>query len=103
MSTFTQLIDSVEERLDENTTTSVFFTNTEIKDALNRANRLFAFLTLSVERTGQTFPLTANTNFYDVSSTFSDWLLPLRVKAGSARVLPVQSHELDNLSGSWES
>lgn len=102
MATFTQLIDAVEERLDENTTTSVFYTNDEIKNAINRGLRLFCLLTLVNEKVAQTFNLSANTNFYDISSQFSDFLVPLRVKAGNSRVLPVQSHELDLRFGNWE-
>ena len=101
---FGTLQDRVEERLDEDGTTPVFYSTTQIKAALNRAQKLFALLTLCIERRDQTFALTAGQSFYpDVSSAFSDFLLPLRVKAGTTRVQPVQSHSLDLRYGAWES
>lgn len=100
---FSDLQDRVEERLDEDGTSPVYYTTTQIKDALNRAQRLFAFLSLCIEKRDQTFSLSAGTTYYDVSATFSDFLLPLRIKAGTSRILPVRQEQLDLRYGAWES
>jgi len=96
---FSQLQTRVKERLDE-PSTPVYWTAAEIKEAINKAQRAFCLLTLAVERTAS-FNLTANTAFYLISEQIEDFLVPLRVTASGARVLPFTIHELNLSSLVW--
>lgn len=98
----TVILDRVAERLDENTTTGVFYTNAEMTEAINEAQRLFVLLTLCLEKTA-TFALTAATAYYtDVRTTLTDYMLPLRVTLSNTRIRPATLHELDYLATAWE-
>ena len=94
----------IAERLDEDTTTSVFYTPASVLDSINKAQRFFCLLTHCLERT-KTFELTANQTFYTITddADFSDFLLPLRVTTGGVRVQPKTIHQLDGLSATWRS
>jgi hypothetical protein len=92
------------ERLGEDPAAPVYFTAAEATAALNRAQRLLVLLTLCLETT-DTVALTANTTYYAPRSTFSDWLLPLRVNVNGAsnpKVRPATLGELRALSATWE-
>jgi hypothetical protein len=64
-------------RLDESTTAPVAVTLLEVTQALNEGQRLFAAISLSIERT-QRFDLIANQAWYQVSEQIEDWFVPLR-------------------------
>lgn len=100
---FLELQTRTKERLDE-PSTSVYYSAAEIKEALNKAQRLFALLTLCIERTG-TITMTGGQTFYTVSTFLSDFLAPLRVtfRALSYRLRPSTIHDLDAYSSSWRS
>ncbi len=88
------------ERLDE-AGTPVYWTLAEVKEALNKATRFFALLTLCVERSAA-FNLTAATAFYTVSAQLSDFLVPLRVTTSAGvRLLPYTLHQLNLESDTW--
>lgn len=88
------------ERLGE-PSTPVYWELSEIKLALNKANRFFCLLTLCVERSAS-FNLTAAQAFYTVSSQLSDFLVPLRVTTSAgARLQPYTLHELNLESDTW--
>ena len=102
--TLAQLRTRTLQRLDEDTTSPVYWSAQEIHAALNEAQRVFVFLTLCLEKTG-TLALSAATTFYHLRSTFSDFLLPLRVRVAStgAKVHPARLQELDALDSTWPS
>lgn len=94
-------------RLDEDaaapqgSATHAYYSQTEVWRVLNEAQRLFCLLTLCLEKTG-TLALDANA-FYHLLLTFSDFLVPLRVKvAGGARLAPDRLQSLDARSSSWQ-
>jgi hypothetical protein len=99
---FLALQTRVIERIDEDASTPVHWTLAEIKLALNKAQRLWSFITLCIERT-KTFELTANQTFYTISSDsdFTDYLLPLRVTCSGLRVQSARIDELDALNTNW--
>lgn len=89
------------ERLDE-AATPVYWSLAEIKLALNKATRLFCFLTLCTERTA-TFAVNTAA-FYTISSSLSDFLLPLRIyNASGGRVYPYKFYELQVENPGWRS
>lgn len=109
----------------------VAHTAAEVTDALNEGLRLFALLTLCVERRGF-LPLDGGVAWYRLFDYFSDWLLPLRVRvettvsgaalglwdselwdaatfdqaattlAGTTLVRPARVFELDARNPSWQ-
>lgn len=88
------------ERLDE-PASPIYWTSSEIVEALNKANRFFCLLTLCVEHSAA-FNLTAAQTFYTVSSQLSDFLVPLRVTTSAgARLNPYTQHELNLESDTW--
>lgn len=91
-------------RIDEDSTSPVYYSISETLWALNAGQRLFVLLTLCLETTDD-LPLTAGTAHYRLLGTFSDFLLPLRVRvagSGGARVRPMRLEELDALTPSWQ-
>lgn len=100
--TLTTLRTEVWQRLDEPADGTGYFSAFEVDAALNRAQRLFALLTLCLETTG--YPtLTAGVTWYHLRDTFSDWLVPLRMTLGTAKLRPATVAQLAALNNSWES
>lgn len=98
------LYERLLKRLNEDSATPVFYSISEALWALNAAQRMFVLLTLCLEATG-TLDLDAGTAHYRLLSTFSDFLLPLRVRvagSGGLRVRPSRLAELDALSPTWQ-
>ena len=87
-------------RLDD--ATGAYYNASLVLEKLNEAERLFAFLTLCLEKTAA-LTVTANTPFFVLSGTFTDFLLPLRVKVqGGARLEPARLSELDAENEAWQ-
>jgi hypothetical protein len=88
------------ERLGE-AATPVYHDLPSIKEALNKAQRLFCLLTLCLEKTA-TYNLSANTAFYLPSASITDFLVPLRVRMSTgSRLYPATIHELNNFDSNW--
>lgn len=88
------------QRLDD--TSGTHYTTAEVTDAINKGNRLMCFLTLCVERTGN-LTVSANTPFVLPRTTFTDWLMPLRIAipASGKKIKPSRFHELNLLNNLW--
>src|SRR5271168_725460 len=86
------------ERLDDDN--GVYYTATETKNALNKAQRLFCFLTLCYEKT-VTFDLTNSVYYYPISGQISDFLCALRVYFNNTRLIPSKLHSFDAHSDFW--
>lgn len=102
--TVQDLADRCQQRLDEDPaiTTPVYYPYAEVLAALNRAQRLFVLLTLSLETT-VTFDATGET-FYSMRTFYQDWMLPLRVSTtAGVRVRPSRLADLDALDSGWQS
>lgn len=97
----TALQTRIWERLDDDSA-GWYYTPAEVLNAINKAQRQFAFLTLCIERT-KTFELTSGVAFYTISddADFSDYLLPLKVTTNGVRVTPKTIHQLDALRSTW--
>lgn len=79
------------------------YTFDEIRVALNAVQRLFVFLTLCLETTA-TFALDTATKpaFYRMMLTYSDWLLPLRVRiVGAGKLIPSTVAQLAEFDDTW--
>ncbi len=73
-----------------------------VLSALNEAQRFFALLTLCLETTA-TFPLAAQTAFYLIDATVSNWLRPRRVlNSRGDRLRPASFSVLDALDTNWQ-
>lgn len=96
----TALQTRVLERLDD--TGGVYYLTSEVTAALNKAQRLFCFLTHCLERTA-TFDLTAGQFAYNLKddADFATFLLPLRVTCDGRRVQPKTIHQLDTRNSRW--
>jgi len=71
--------------------------------ALNEAQRLFALLTLSLEKTA-VYPLAAATLSYNLLGGLADFLLPRRIYNSQGRQLrPATIAELQALDANWRS
>ena len=78
-----------------------YYTPGEALAWLNAAQRLFVLLTLCLETTGS-LPLSADTAFYRLLPTFTDWIVPLRVRiSGGAKLKPSTLGQLASLDASW--
>lgn len=88
------------ERLDD--TGGVYYLTSEVTSALNKAQRLYCFLTHCLERTA-TFDLTADQFAYNLKDDvdFATFLLPLRVTCDGRRVQPKTIHQLDTRNSRW--
>lgn len=78
----------------------VYYTENEIKHALNVAQRLFCLITLCIERT-VSFSLTNAQTFYEIDGQISDFIVPLRVSFSGARLKPYALHGLDMIDATW--
>jgi hypothetical protein len=124
-----ELTDRVLRRLAENTDAPAAVTAAEVAASLNRAQRLFALLTLSIERTAP-FSLSVDTVWYRAEDQLGDFLLPLRCaqraasaatslwgvpegdttlfdeaaadRGPAARVRPATLYEMDALDVQWQ-
>lgn len=72
----------------------------QVDYALNRAERLFLFLTLAYEKT-VSFSLVNGQYFYNISDQISDFICPLRVSHSGVRLRPDTLHEMDSRSSGW--
>lgn len=98
---FQALQTRVIERIDESSTPT-WWTLAEVKLAINKAQRFFAFLTLAVERTAS-FAIDTNA-FYTISTSLSDFILPLKIyNAAGSRVYPYKLYELQQENPAWRS
>lgn len=91
-------------RLDEDSSSPVYYSGGEVLAAINEGQRLFALLTLCLETTG-TLALTAATSHYRMLGTFTDWLLPLRVRiqgTGGQKLDYARLADLDALNPAWQ-
>jgi hypothetical protein len=88
------------ERLDEVPNSPVFYIAAEMRAALNKAQNLWALLTLSIERTAS-FSLAPASAFHSIRDTLADYQVPLRVTLNGLRLLPATLQQLDGLSESW--
>lgn len=69
---------------------------------INAAQRITAFLTLFLETTATFSTLDTGQPFYSMLQTFSDWMLPLRVRlASGAKVRPMRLQDLGALDANW--
>lgn len=100
-----QLVQRTQEQIGEivqSTDPSVFYNTTETLAAINSVQRLFCLLTLCLETSGTLAVVNPN-NFYRVLDTFTDWILPLRVRrADGVKVKPSTLTELDALDPDWQ-
>lgn len=100
-----ELRGRVESRLDEDTSGGGrFYTAEEILGALNEAQRLYALLTLCLERT-ESMELSAGVTWYSMLAVFPRWIAPLRVRVagpGGGKVNPATLHNLDALDAEWQ-
>jgi hypothetical protein len=88
------------ERLDEIPGSPVFYTAAEMRAALNKAQNLWALLTLCIERTAS-FTLAPASAFHSITDSFADYQVPLRVTLNGLRLLPATLQQLDGLSENW--
>lgn len=95
------LRSEVWQRLDEPGDGSGYYTADEVVGALNRAQRLFALLSLCLETTG-TLVLVAGQTWYHLRDYFDNWLAPLRVANGATKIRPATVAQLASLNVSWE-
>lgn len=95
-----ELKDAVLADLGETADTGGFYTATDAYNVLDRAQQLFAFATLCIERTA-VHTLTANTSFEPL--TFADLIVPftVRIAATGKRLDPATLEELTALNQSW--
>lgn len=93
------------QRLDESASAPVRYDTSEVLAAINEGHRFFALLTLCLEVTGAAFVLTAGTATYHVLATYTNWLVPLRLRvggAGGAKLEPGRLAEFDARNPSWQ-
>jgi hypothetical protein len=99
--TFGTIRTTVLERLDEDTANPSYYTTADSGQAVNWAQRLFVLLTLCLEDS-DTLTLTPTTAWYSIRAQVSDWLLPLRLEYGGAKLRPARLADLDALSAAWQ-
>lgn len=98
--TFVELQTRTLERLGEASAAPVFYTLAMVKNALNHAQQLFAFLTLCLEDT-QTFALTQGQVWY--TSDPGGRIVILRARqTGGVKVIASRLADLDSLNPDWQ-
>lgn len=80
--------------------THIYYTEAAILHALNVGQRLFALITLCIERT-VTIALTNGQDYYDLSAQLTDYLLPLRVTHSGVQLKPDTLNNLDLRNRAW--
>ena len=88
-------------RLDDS---GVYYPANEVLWAIEEGQRVFALLTLCLERTAS-LTLAGGTVFYRMLTQYTDWLLPLRVRVGGlygGKVAPARLADLDARSLTWQ-
>lgn len=77
-----------------------YYSRDFIDHCLNRAQRLFALLSLCIERT-VTFNLTNGQAFYLISDQISDFVAPLRISFNGTRLRSDRIHDMDSRDSTW--
>lgn len=96
--TFADLKNELARMLDDDFT---YWTSAELGHNLNRAERLFCWLTLAYERT-VTFNLTNASYVQDILAQLPDFWAALRIThTGGVRLRPMKIHELDARDKTW--
>lgn len=98
-----ELITDTQTRLGDDPTlpNETYYDRGEVLVALNQVYRLLAYLTLCLETT-VTYALPGATPFSKMLQTYSDWILPLRVRlTGGVKLRPERLSEIAALDGSW--
>lgn len=91
----------VSQRLNEGQTGPTFYPVYEVVSGLNEAQRLFALLTLTLEKTAS-WAVPAATTFSHMLGFFPDWIVPLRISTvGGAKVRPSRLEDLSSLDSQW--
>lgn len=98
--TFGDLKSRTLKRLDQDPVAGGYFSVAEVGRALNRGQRIFAFLTLCLEDV-VSFPLTPGTSFQHMLNTYADWIVPVRITCSGARVKPTTLADLYAYDDSW--
>ncbi len=99
--TFLELQTRTLKRLDEDTAAPVTYTLADVKAALNEGYLFFVLLTLCLEKT-VSYTVQAATTFQHALTDQADFLAPLRVRAGAAKVRPATLADLDALDPAWK-
>jgi hypothetical protein len=95
------MVTLVSQRLAEGQDGPTFYPAYEIVAALNEAQRLFALLTLGLEKSS-TWNVPAGTTFSHMLGYFPDWIVPLRIATiGGAKVRPSRLSDLSALDSQW--
>lgn len=89
------------QRLEEDVSAPTCYTAGEVIHALNQAYYLFVLLTLCLEKT-VVLTLPASTAVFGVRGYLPDYLLPLRLMVGSARIRPASIRDLDAIDATWQ-
>jgi hypothetical protein len=106
--TLSEILAAAQKRVDDLVSSGlpasdgVYWTQAEAIKAVNEGQELFALITLCLESAGA-LTLTAATCFYTVRDALSDFLVPLRVSVGGARLAPTRLTDLDTLYRTWPS
>lgn len=101
-----QLFTLITRRVDDATTSgspaldNIYWTLAEGFSAVNKAQNVFALLTLCLEATG-TIQIQAFRCFYSVRSYLPGYLVPLRVSVNNARLSPARLADLDARYFTW--
>jgi len=86
-------------RIDDDPITPVSVSAAEVLSAINEGQELAALLTLCLQKTVD-FNLSGA--FYTPRSTFTDFLVPLRLSIGGVRVRPSTIAEFDAMNPEWQ-
>ena len=89
------------QRLDEDSSSPVFYQTQELTAALNAAQRFFCFITLILQKQ-VSFALTANEWQYHMLSSYTDWIAPLDVRvSGGGKVAPARIEDIAAANPDW--
>ncbi len=100
--TLAKLRDRVLRRLGEDPAATNYYSAADADAKINEGLRLFALLTLYVEKTA-TFTLVQGETWRHLRVTAADFLVPLRVRIiGGDRLRPARLAELDALKNNWQ-
>lgn len=98
--TLLSLRNDVLQKVDENPASPAFYTAARVDAALNSAQRLFCLLSLCLEGTA-TLTLAADTPFQHILAQVSDFLVPLRLRIGGAKILPGTPDDFAAIHHEW--